>query len=71
MAQTTQSVAAELSQAEIARRLGMSRSYLNKIMQGERNPSLDLARDIATEMGVTLDEFWEIRQEARTLELVA
>ena len=46
----------ELSQAELARRVGISVAALALIEQGEREPRLSVALKIAEVLGVTIDE---------------
>lgn len=45
-----------LSQAELGRRSGMSRSVINNLLRGIRNPSLLTALTVARALGVSLDE---------------
>lgn len=45
-----------LSQAELARRSGTSRSVINNMVKGTRNPSLLTALTIARALNVSLDE---------------
>lgn len=50
----------QLSQAELARRVGVSRQTVNMIESGDYNPTLALCIRICRELGKTLDElFWE------------
>ena len=46
---------AGLSQAELARRIGVSASSVGMYEQGRREPSLDLVVRLAREFGVTTD----------------
>jgi putative transcriptional regulator len=51
----------QLSQAELARRVGVSRQTVNMIESGDYNPTLALCIRICRELGKTLDElFWEV-----------
>lgn len=45
-----------LSQAELGRRAGMSRSVINNLLRGIRNPSLLTALTVARALNVSLDE---------------
>lgn len=45
-----------LSQAELGRRAGMSRSVINNLLRGIRNPSLLTALTVARALSVSLDE---------------
>ena len=45
-----------LSQAELARRSGTSRSVINTLIKGERNPSLLTALTISRALGGSLDQ---------------
>jgi transcriptional regulator with XRE-family HTH domain len=47
-----------LTQAELARRVGVSRSYINKIENGEAKPSLTLLERIASILGVSIKDFF-------------
>lgn len=45
-----------LSQAELGRRAGMSRSVINNLLRGIRNPSLLTALTVSRALNVSLDE---------------
>lgn len=45
-----------LNQAELGRRAGMSRSVINNLLRGIRNPSLLTALTVSRALGVSLDE---------------
>jgi putative transcriptional regulator len=47
-----------LTQAELARRVGVSRSYINKIENGEAKPSLSLLERIASILDVSIKDFF-------------
>ncbi len=50
----------ELSQAELARRIGVSRQTINMIENSGYNPTIELCVRICQELGVTLNDlFWE------------
>ena len=52
--------ALDLSQQELAERVGVSRQTINAIEKGDYNPTVKLCRDICKALGKTLDElFWE------------
>ena len=52
--------AKDLSQAELADRVGVSRQTINAIEKGDYNPTIKLCLAICHELDVTLDElFWE------------
>ena len=58
MKQTRQEL--DLSQAELAKRVGVSRQTVNMIENGAYNPTIALCIRICRELGKTLDElFWE------------
>ena len=58
MKQTRQEL--DLSQAELAKRVGVSRQTVNMIENGDYNPTIALCIRICRELGKTLDElFWE------------
>ena len=52
--------ALDLSQQELAERVGVSRQIINAIEKGDYNPTINLCRAICRVLGKTLDElFWE------------
>lgn len=52
--------ASGLSQAELAKRVGVSRQTINMIENGDYNPTIGLCIRICQVLGKTLDElFWE------------
>ena len=52
--------AMDLSQQELANRVGVSRQTINAIEKGDYNPTINLCIAICKELGKTLDElFWE------------
>lgn len=52
--------ALDLSQQELAVKVGVSRQTINSIEKGDYNPSIKLCRDICRVLNKTLDElFWE------------
>ena len=58
MKQTRQEL--NLSQAELAKRVGVSRQTVNMIENGDYNPTVALCIRICRALGKTLDElFWE------------
>ena len=48
----------DLTQVQLADRVGVRRETVSFIEQGKYNPSLRLARRIAIELGSTLDELY-------------
>ena len=53
--------AKQLSQAELAGRIGVSRQTINMIENGSYNPTIGLCVRICKELGVTLNDlFWEV-----------
>ena len=49
-----------LSQTELARRIGVSRQTINMIENGDYNPTIGLCRNICKELDCTLNDlFWE------------
>jgi len=52
--------ALDLSQQELADKVGVSRQTINAIEKGDYNPTIQLCRSICKVVGKTLDElFWE------------
>ena len=52
--------ALDLSQQELAEKVGVSRQTSNAIEKGDYNPTIQLCRSICKVLGKTLDElFWE------------
>ena len=52
--------ALDLSQEDLAKRVGVSRQTINAIEKGDYNPTIKLCREICKVLGKTLDElFWE------------
>ena len=52
--------AVDLSQQELADKVGVSRQTINAIEKGDYNPTIKLCRDICRVLGKTLDElFWD------------
>ena len=52
--------ALDLSQQELADRVGVSRQTINAIEKGDYNPTIQLCKSICKVLGKTLDElFWE------------
>ena len=53
--------AMDLSQQELADRIGVSRQTINAIEKGDHNPTINLCIAICKALGKTLDElFWEV-----------
>ncbi len=50
----------DLSQQDLADKVGVSRQTINAIEKGDYNPTINLCRSICKVLGRTLDEiFWE------------
>ena len=50
----------DLSQADLAEKVGVSRQTINSIEKGDYNPTINLCIQICKVLGKTLDElFWE------------
>ena len=54
----------EMTQAELADRIGMTRQTVIAIEQGRYSPTLEMAFRIARVFGVPLDEVFEYPEEA-------
>ncbi len=54
-------LAKNLSQTELAKRIGVSRQTINMIENDGYNPTIELCIRICKELGVTLNDlFWEV-----------
>lgn len=52
--------ALDMSQQELADKVGVSRQTINAIEKGDYNPTINLCRSICKTLNKTLDElFWE------------
>ena len=56
-------MADEMTQAELAQRIGVTRQTLIAIEQAKYSPTLELAFKIALEFGVSLDEVFQYPQQ--------
>ncbi len=57
--------AGEMTQAELADRLGVTRQTVIAVEQGKYSPSLEMAFQIARVFGVTLDDVFGYAEEGR------
>lgn len=55
-------LAAKISQAELAVRMGVDRAYVSGLEQGSRNPTVVTLWHIAKALGVKMRAFFEERQ---------
>lgn len=51
------------SYAEIASAVGVCKSFVSRVLSGERSPSLDKAEQMAKTLGLSLDKFAEMRKQ--------
>ena len=51
------------SYSDIAKNLGVCKSFVSRVLSGQRNPSLDTAEKMAGVMGLRLDDFARMRRE--------
>lgn len=58
--------AAEMTQAELAQAIGVTRQTIIAIEQGRYSPSLEMAFEIAAALGRPLDEVFEYSQGGPT-----
>lgn len=49
--------AAKLTQAELGKRVGVSRGYISLLEAGERQPSLEVAHRLSAETGLPMEVF--------------
>ena len=54
----------EMTQAELADRVGVTRQTINAIEQGKYSPSLEIAFKIAAAFGVALEQVFHYRAES-------
>lgn len=54
------------SYSDIAKSLGVCKSFVSRVLSGQRNPSLDTAEKMAGVMGLRLDDFARMRRESAT-----
>ncbi|WP_079480881.1 helix-turn-helix transcriptional regulator [Halobacillus salinus] len=48
----------DLTQEQLAERVGLSRGYLSNVEKGNHNPSLETAKKLAKALNKTLDELF-------------
>ncbi len=53
----------DLSQADLAEKVGVSRQTINSIEKGDYNPTINLCITICKVLGKTLDELFWIEEE--------
>lgn len=53
----------DLSQADLAEKVGVSRQTINSIEKGDYNPTINLCISICKELGKTLDELFWVEEE--------
>lgn len=58
--------AGEMTQAELADRVGMTRQTIIAVEQGRYSPSLEVAFRIARALGVRLDEVFQYPDESQS-----
>lgn len=52
------------SYAEIAAGMGVCKSFVSRVLSGQRSPSLDTAEKMAAVLGLSLDQFAALRRRA-------
>ena len=52
-----------IKKADLARRLGVSRSYITRLEQGTTHPSLELALRLARYFGCPVEELFQLSTE--------
>jgi transcriptional regulator with XRE-family HTH domain len=45
------------NRTELAKALGLSRTYVSQVLGGQRDPALSVARRVAKEIGLTVEDF--------------
>jgi transcriptional regulator with XRE-family HTH domain len=58
-------IAADLSQAELAERMGVDRAYISGLEAGQRNPTVVTLWHLAKALGVKLRSFFDERLVGR------
>ncbi len=58
-----------INRAALARRMGVSRSYITKIEQGKNLPTLALALRLSRYFGCTVNDLFEVRVGSMTEKL--
>jgi transcriptional regulator with XRE-family HTH domain len=58
-------IAAGLSQAELAERMGVDRAYVSGLELGQRNPTIVTLWHIAKALGVRLRQFFDEKKSVR------
>jgi putative transcriptional regulator len=53
----------EMSQAELAERVGVSRQTIIAIERGNYNPSIELALRVSRTLGTTVEELFQLAEE--------
>ncbi len=53
----------DLSQADLAEKVGVSRQTINSIEKGDYNPTINLCISICKILGKTLDELFWVEEE--------
>jgi putative transcriptional regulator len=53
----------EMSQAELAERVGVSRQTIVAIEKGNYNPSVELALRVSRQLGTTVEEIFQLAEE--------
>ena len=54
-----------ISQRELARRLGVSASLISQVESGQSKPSVSTLYAIVTELGVSLDDVFQVHRHER------
>lgn len=55
----------DMSQGELAERVGVRRETIGHLERGAYNPSLKLAWDIARVFGTTIEDVFEFKEDSR------
>jgi transcriptional regulator with XRE-family HTH domain len=58
-------IAADLTQAELADRMGVDRAYVSGLEQGNRNPTVVSLWHVAKALGVSIGSFFDEPKRAR------
>jgi transcriptional regulator with XRE-family HTH domain len=60
-----QSKVAAVNRTHVAREVGLTRNYVSLVLSGKKEPSFPVAKKLAEEIGITLDELFQCWSSVR------